>query len=97
MAKSIIQCEDECFVCKTTLYLENHHVIFGRGLRPLSDKYGLTVKLCPRHHRGDINGRKFAVHFNQTLDKKLKRVAQRAFMEAYPDKDFIKIFGRNYL
>lgn len=97
MAKSIMQTEEECFVCKTTQCLEEHHVIYGRGYRPLSDKYGLTVKLCPRHHRGDDKTRKFAVHFNPVLDEKLKKLAQQAFMKAYPDKDFVKIFGRNYL
>lgn len=29
--------------------------------------------------------------------KKLPGIAQKAFMLHYPDKDFIKIFGRNYL
>jgi len=95
--KSIIQAEKECFICKTTLYLENHHCIHGRGLRPLADKYGLTVWLCPRHHRGDASGNQYAVHFNRVFDLKLKQTAQKAFMEKWPDKDFLKIFGKNYI
>lgn len=95
--KSIIQTEKECFICRNTQRLENHHCIHGRGLRPLADKYGLTVWLCPRHHRGDINGNQYAVHFNRVLDLKLKQVAQRAFMEKWPDKDFRAIFGKNFL
>ena len=95
--KSIIQTEKECFVCKTTYGLEDHHCIYGSGFRKLSEKYGLKVWLCKRHHTGDINGNKAAVHFNRVLDGKIKQVAQRAFMEHYPDKDFMEVFGRNYL
>lgn len=95
--KSIIQDEKECFICRNTLGLENHHVIYGRGLRPLSDKYGLTVWLCQRHHRGDISGNKYAVHFNKVIDQKLKQIAQKAFMAKWPEKDFKAIFGKSYI
>lgn len=95
--KSIIQDEKECYICRNTLGLECHHIIYGRGLRPLSDKYGLTVWLCARHHRGDINGNQFAVHFNKVFDQKLKQTAQKAFMAKWPDKDFRAIFGKNFL
>lgn len=95
--KSIIQNDKECFVCKSTFGLENHHCIYGHGLRPLADKYGLTVWLCARHHRGDGAGNKFAVHTNKILDQKIKQTAQRAFAQRYPDKDFREIFGKNYL
>jgi hypothetical protein len=37
------------------------------------------------------------VHFNTELDKKLKAYTQRCFKEVYPDKDFLKIFGKNYI
>lgn len=95
--KSIIQNEKECYICGTKNNLERHHVIHGHGLRPLADKYGLTVWLCQGHHRGDMNGNGFAVHFNSGMDLRLKRIAQRAFCERYPDKDFLEIFGKNYL
>ena len=95
--KSIIQTEKECFICRNTLGLANHHCIYGRGLRPLADKYGLTVWLCQRHHTGDINGKQFAVHHNKVFDLKLKQTAQKAFMAKWPDKDFKAIFGKNYL
>lgn len=95
--KSIMQDEKECYICRTTLNLERHHCIHGRGYRPLADKYGLTVYLCQRHHRGDISGNTYAVHHNEVFDTKLKQEAQKAFIARYPDKDFLKIFGKNYL
>ena len=36
------------------------------------------------------------VHFNKDLDNGLKQLTQKKFEETYPDKDFLKIFGRNY-
>lgn len=95
--RSIIQQEEECFVCKTTYQLERHHCIYGRGLRPLSDKYGLTVWLCARHHRGAFGNADAAVHFNKALDLKIKQIAQRAFEARYPEKSFLQVFGKNYL
>lgn len=37
------------------------------------------------------------VHFNTELDLKLKVHTQKLFNEAYPELDFLKIFGKNYL
>jgi hypothetical protein len=37
------------------------------------------------------------VHFNTELDSKLKAHTQKRFNEVYPDLDFLKIFGKNYL
>jgi hypothetical protein len=95
--KSIIQNEKECYICGAKNCLENHHVIHGHGLRPLADKYGLTVWLCEAHHRGSFGGKEYAVHFNREMDLRLKKTAQRAFSARYPDKDFLTIFGKNYL
>ena len=89
--KSIIQEEKECFVCHTTRHLEVHHVL-GAANRKWSEKYGLTVYLCPYCHRG-----KFGVHHNASLNNKLKTIAQRAFENHYPELDWMSIFGKNYL
>lgn len=83
----------KCLICGTRSNIHIHEVIFGHGKRDLSIKYGLCVGLCSRHH----NGSNESVHFNKILDTKLKRYAQKKFMEQYPDLDFIKIFGKNYL
>lgn len=87
-----LQHEKECLVCKSP-YVEDHHVFFGRGKRQLSEKYGLKVWLCYRHHRDSKAG----VHFNKTLDTKIKQMAQREFEAEYTREQFIQIFGRNYL
>lgn len=90
--KSIIQEDtDYCFVCGR-YGTEIHHILFGTANRKLSDKYGLVIGLCCEHHRG-----RTGVHQNRELDLTMKRVAQRAFNEAYPNMDFLTVFGRNYL
>lgn len=91
--KSIIQSEKECYITKRTDCLEEHHIFYGRGRRKLSEKYGLKVYLNHWAH----NEPPFGVHYNQEMDLKLKQIGQRAFMARYPELDFMRIFGRNYL
>ena len=90
--KSILQTENECFLCHTTIWLEEHH-IFGASNRKKSERYGLKVKLCHFCH----NEPPYGVHFNQERMLKLKQMGQLAFEKEYPDKNFLKEFGRNYL
>ena len=91
---SIIQKNKECFVCHSQRFLEVHHVLFGRKNHDLSEEYGLVVYLCPYCHRGNVG-----VHRNRDLDLKLKRIAEKAYLEHYDKtiEDFIAVFGRNYL
>ena len=91
--KSIIQNEKECFVCKTTYGLHEHHCFEGTGRRKQSEQYGLKIWLCGRHHNLSNEG----VHFNKELDLQIKRIAQRKFEEKHSREDFIKIFGRNFI
>lgn len=90
--KSIIQENKECFVCKTTYNLHEHHIFYGTANRKQSEKYGMKVWLCGRHHNLSNEG----VHFNRELDLQIKRMAQKKFEETYKDLDFIRIFGRSY-
>lgn len=92
--KSIMQKEKECFYCKTTRYLEEHH-IFGGANRKYSERYGLKVYLCNRDH----NQSPFGVHFNAERMQELHELGQRKFMEHFNAslEDFRKIFGKNYL
>lgn len=92
MAKSIIQTERECFVCRSTQNLQEHHVFYGTANRKQSEKYGMTVWLCQMHHTGNRG-----VHFDKALDTKLKEIGQKKFEETHSREEFIKIFGRNYL
>lgn len=72
--------------------LEEHHV-FGGPCKKLSTKYGLTVYLCHEHHTEPPEG----AHRNKANMDLLHKEGQRAFMKRYPGKDFMEIFGRNYL
>lgn len=104
--KSILQEKTDrcCFLCMVLhgddsrkLELEEHHVIYGRGKRPLSEKYGLKVYLCPPHHRDSPE----AIHHNtkgdKDIDDVLKQAAQIAFKTRFPKLDFVEIFGKNYI
>ncbi len=92
-APSIMQDDKVCFRSGSTVGLEMHHVLFGTANRKLSAKYGLWVWLRHDLHNEPPDG----VHFNREADLELKRKAQKAFEKHYPELDFRKIFGRNYL
>ena len=94
MAKSIMQEEKECFICKTTHWLECHH-IFGGAYRSKSERDGLTVYLCHFHH----NEPPYGVHHNRYNMDWLRGLGQKAYMEHYgaTTEDFIRAYGRNYL
>ena len=89
--ESIIQSEKECYFCGTIENLHCHHCLPGRN-RENAEKYGLKIWLCDKHH----NMSDFSVHFNPILMDLTKKIAQLYFEKAF-DKDFEKIFRRNYL
>lgn len=90
---SIVQSRKQCYVCGTEQYLHRHHIFFGRANRKLSEKYGLTVWLCGRHHNLSDEG----VHFNRELDLYIKQTGQKAFERKHTREEFMQIFGKNYL
>lgn len=93
--KSILQSKKECLICATDLDLHLHHVFGGYGKRTISDREGLVVYLCPYHH----NASKNSVHLNRKLDLKVKRWAEKKWLE-HNNKtidDFIELMGKNYL
>lgn len=93
--KSILQTQKHCLICHTEQNLHLHHCFEGTGRRKISDKYGVTVWLCAKHHNMSDEG----VHFNRKLDIKVKQWAQKKTMKHYgwSKEEFIKIFGKNYL
>lgn len=92
--KSIIQKDmSSCFICGTNMNLHTHEVFFGTANRKKSIEYGCYCKLCACHHNGSNN----SVHYNHTLDLRLKQHAQKAFEELYSHEEFMKIFRKNYL
>lgn len=104
MSKSIMHDKRDgtCYLCmmlhgddSRKSSLQEHHVMFGRGQRKLSEHYGLKVYLCFAHHTYD--GGPEAVHRNNEVRRYLEAEAQRAFEKAYPQLVFSKIFGKNVL
>lgn len=90
--------ENECYICRELLHiectidLEEHHIYMGNPKRELSEKYGLKVRSCKRHHTSGEG-----VHHNRELDLWLKRKGQEEFEKTHTREEFIQIFGRNYL
>ena len=89
-----------CYLCmilnadhSKKMIRQEHHAVFGTANRKLSEKYGLKVYLCLEHHEEG----KEAVHKNAETALIVKKAAQRAFEEKWPDLSFEKIFGRNFL
>lgn len=94
---SILQKRKYCYLCEKearmiTTGLHDHH-IFGGIRRSLSEEYGLKVWLCSSHH---IYG-PAAVHVNKDIRQQLQAEAEKAFIKAYPNEDFLTIFGKNYI
>lgn len=95
--KSIIQSKKECFICRTnydvttTNSLHEHH-IFEEVTK--SEKYGLKIWLCYRHH---INDPRYSIHYQKQLDLELKQLAQKKFEESHSRKEFIEHFIKSYL
>lgn len=88
--ESIVQGERQgCYICGRAP-TEEHHIFGGVADRPLSEKYGLKVNLCPYHHRDSKGG----AHFNQTLMEQLKKKGRESFEREYPTLDFERIFIR---
>lgn len=92
--ESIIQKEKQCYVCCTTYNLHSHHIFGGTSNRKQSEKYGLKVWLCARHHNMSNEG----VHYNKHLDNHLKQIVQRYYEQHIGTReDFRREFGRSYL
>jgi len=87
--------EGTCFLCGKHGYMETHHLCFGVGLRKLSEKYGLTVDLCPECHRTSPR----AVHQCAEVANMLRAYGQKKWMDETGGSidDFRRIFGKNYL
>lgn len=86
---SIIQpALDRCYVCQSTP-VEIHECLGGNANRQKSKDWGLTVALCPKHHR--------EAHKGKGLTHYLQAKAQRAFEAEYGHEKFMEVFRKNYL
>lgn len=103
MRSVFIQPEGQCFLCRLLGtdawydYLEEHHIFEGTSNRKKSEKYGLKVKLCTYHHRGNINGSRAAVHSNREYADMLHRIGQAKFEESHTREEFRQEFGKLWL
>lgn len=88
--KSILMDSKECLICGNP-NVEVHHVMFGPD-RKNADINGLTVYLCPEHHRGNEGP-----HHNKPFDVALKKLAQQTYLETHTQEEWMAIFMRNYL
>lgn len=94
--RSVIQNEKVCYVCGRYEPLHEHHIYYGYSSknRQHSEELGLKVWLCPWHHNMSDEG----VHFNKSLDTRLKVVAQTYYEQNIgTHEEFIGLFGRNYI
>ncbi len=97
MADSIMQRRKECYICRyrygvsTVDTLEEHHVLNG-PLRSFSERYGLKVWLCHRHHNEPPDG----VHHNAEMMDWMKSCGQLAFETWYGHDRWIKEVGKDY-
>lgn len=75
--------------------LVRHEAFFGVRNRQKSIDDGLVVFLTPEMHNMSNKG----VHFNKDFDLKIKKEAEKRWLEYYnkTTDDFIKRYGRNYL
>lgn len=95
MKKSIVKQSKSCYFCGREMGLERHHICFGSANRKLSEKDGLTVYLCHKHHRmiHDMGNE------GRQMDLMLKQAAEYAWLREYGGtiEDFIHRYGKNYL
>lgn len=80
-------------ICRYTgaPFAVTHEVFFGKGMRQLSIKYGMQVRVSSEIHR--------SIHNNPMagLDLTLKKEFQADFESKYGHARFMQLFGRDYL
>lgn len=64
-------------------------MIHGTANRRNAEHYGLKVYLCPHCHH--------ELHDHGTHDRDLQEIAQREFEKHWGRKEWLKVFGKNYL
>ena len=92
--KKKIQIQDvkECYVCGDT-NVELHHIFMGQKHRKFADEDGLTVWLCPMHHRISNN----SAHMNKEFRLELQQMAQRRYLQHHNISEWMARYGKNYI
>lgn len=91
---SLLQIKKQCYVCGTILNIHTHEVFYGKNKKK-SIEDGCCIYLCDTHHNMSDKG----IHFDHSLDLKIKKQMEKKWLEIYNKTidDFIKRYGRNYL
>lgn len=107
MSKSVMQSVKECYLCRRDAELlgylgdlppkglHRHHVMFGTANRQQSEKHGLWVWLCVKHHNEDHG--LYAVHYNKEVNLRLRMDAERIFLQTHTFDEWMDVFKVNYL
>lgn len=102
--KSIVtEYTDYCLFCgKPTT--AGHHLVFGKGIRKLSDEDGLIIPVCDNCHT--MSKVSYRIHDNPIAETMSKIIGQLAYekhkvangmSEKEARKDFRARYGRSYL
>ena len=86
--------KNQCYSCHASGNTELHRIIFGSGMRKISDDNGLTCYLCPECHRGTdgVHGKN-----GDELNRILKKEVQEAYEAIHGHEAWMKLIGRNYI
>lgn len=79
---------EHCFICGREQQQVHH--IFNKYDKKRSEKYGLLIPICCKCH-SDIHDR------NESLNKKIKQLAQEKFELMYSRELWIQEFKKSYL
>lgn len=88
----------QCHLCMqqgdySIKHTEEHHVMYGSGQRAISEREGLTVRLCVYHHRTGPA----AVHNSEETRQKLCAEIQAKYEQTHSRKEYKEKFKKNYL
>ena len=90
--KSALQDEKRCYFCGAVVNLERHHIFAGVANKPISERLGLWVWLCPRDHRGTDGAQ-----YDKDKNRLLKAEAQKAFERFHTRAEWMALIRKNYL
>lgn len=76
---------EECYICGKYDYLQCHHVFEGAN-RQASERFGLTVNICPTCHRSVHSG------WGKEMRDALHVEFQKVFELDHTREEFIKNF-----
>ena len=77
---------DKCAICGKNK--DNLHEIYEGRNRQVSIKYGCVIPICYKCH--------VKIHNDHVLSLLWKVKCQEMFEKAYPNLDFLEIFGKSY-